>query len=128
MGFIEDFLLSSDADSRASEMLNQARRSGGAWLCLGLSILWFLVNPPKGSLQIAAGAVCLPAIAFLASTQLRAIGMFMVKRRAECDRASEACVTFYTYCRNRGIDDVESPQWKEMVQAIHDLKIGLGKF
>jgi hypothetical protein len=127
-GFIEDFLLSSDADSRVSAMLNQLRRSGGAWLCLAFSILLLFVSPPKELWQLVVAGFVLFVILHFASTQLKAIRRFMAKREEECDKASAACVKFYHYCRKKGIDQVESPEWKEMVQAVHDFKIGLGKF
>ena len=127
-GFMEDFLSSSDGDSRASVMWNQLLRSGGARLCLVFSIGLLGISPPKEPWQIVVAAFIVFAILYFSSTQLRAIKWFMAKRRDECEKASAACANFYHSCRQKGIDQVESPEWREMIQAIHDLKIGLGKF
>ncbi len=129
--FIEMYLMSLERTyGKAASLLMHLLRTGGAGLCFVLysSLLFLACRGPLSIKYVLLFGVLGLVVGFSALIQLKAIGYFIKQRQAECDRASQACEQFYNSCRNKGIDDVESSEWKEMVQASHDLKIGLGKF
>jgi len=77
---------------------------------------------------MVVGIFVLLPIALFATFQLNRFKTFKTNRQAECQAALDACTKFYRYCRAKGLDDVESDEWKEMIRTVHAVKLGWGKF